>query len=162
MFLKVSASPLSEREKIYFSYYLSCSNHKLYELIRLNKLNNIIYHEKSEKIELSFDDCARLFDERYEYLFNLISYERNYEALYEVDSIFDIADLLMEAVDEEEEMFKALSFVDEEKLVGLLLYYRNYESMFRDVLFLRLQSMDEIKQNKIRKMLDNVKDGQDY
>ena len=33
---------------------------------------------------------------------------------------------------------------------------------FRDVLFLRLQSMDEIKQNKIRKMLDNVKDGQDY
>lgn len=58
MFLKVSASPLSEREKIYFSYYLSCSNHKLYELIRLNKLNNIIYHEKREKIELSFDDCV--------------------------------------------------------------------------------------------------------
>ena len=95
-------------------------------------------------------------------MLNIISYERNYEALYEVDSIFDIADLLMEAVDEEEEMFKALAFVDEEKFIGLLLYYRNYESMFRDVLFLRLQSMDEIKQNKIRKMLDNVKDGQDY
>ena len=162
LFLKVSASPLSEREKIYFSYYLSCSNHKLYELIRLNKLNNIIYHEKSEKIELSFDDCARLSDERYKYLFKLISYERNYEALHEVDSIFDIADLLMEAVDEEEEMIKALAFVDEEKFIGLLLYYRNYESMFRDVLFQRLDGMDETKRNKIRKMLDNVKDGQDY
>ena len=79
-----------------------------------------------------------------------------------MDSIFDIADLLMEAVDEEEEMFKALAFVDEEKFIGLLLYYRNYESMFRDVLFQRLDGMDETKRNKIRKMLDNVKDGQDY
>ena len=131
-------------------------------MIRLNKLNNIIYHEKSEKIKLSFDDCARLSDERYEYLFKLISYERNCEALHEVDSIFDIADLLMEAVDEEEEIFKALAFVDEEKFIGLLLYYRNYESMFRDVLFQRLDGMDETKRNKIRKMLDNVKDGQDY
>ena len=79
-----------------------------------------------------------------------------------MDSIIDIADLLMEAVDEEEEMFKALAFVDEEKFIGLLLYYRNYESMFRDVLFQRLDGMDETKRNKIRKMLDNVKDGQDY
>ena len=79
-----------------------------------------------------------------------------------MNSIFDIADLLMEAVDEEEEMFKALAFVDEEKFIGLLLYYRNYESMFRDVLFQRLDGMDETKRNKIRKMLDNVKDGQDY
>ena len=68
----------------------------------------------------------------------------------------------MEAVDEEEEMIKALAFVDEEKFIGLLLYYRNYESMFRDVLFQRLDGMDETKRNKIRKMLDNVKDGQDY
>ena len=75
---------------------------------------------------------------------------------------FHIADLLMEAVDEEEEMFKSLAFVDEEKFIGLLLYYRNYESMFRDVLFQRLDGMDETKRNKIRKMLDNVKDGQDY
>ena len=52
--------------------------------------------------------------------------------------------------------------VDEEKFIGLLLYYRNYESMFRDVLFQRLDGMDETKRNKIRKMLDNVKDGQDY
>ena len=79
-----------------------------------------------------------------------------------VKELLDSIIYILSLNDEEEEMIKALAFVDEEKFIGLLLYYRNYESMFRDVLFQRLDGMDETKRNKIRKMLDNVKDGQDY
>ena len=68
----------------------------------------------------------------------------------------------MEAFDDYEDICQAVKVLDENKYIALVLYYRNYESAFRSALFQRLDGMDETKRNKIRKMLDNVKDGQDY
>ena len=52
--------------------------------------------------------------------------------------------------------------IDEEKYIGLLICFKNYESMFTDALYLRLEKMNETKRNKIMKMLDNIRDGKDY
>ena len=68
----------------------------------------------------------------------------------------------MEAFDDYEDICQAVQVLDENKYIAFIIYYRNYESAFRSALFQRLDGMDETKRNKIRKMLDNVKDGQDY
>lgn len=128
-------------------------------MIRLETLDTVIYHEKEEKIAVSFDDFDRLSDFRYAEYLSQLRYEQNYEVLIETDSIFDIAELLMEAIDDPDEMLKAVNIISEDKFIGLLIYFRDYESLFSETLYLRLDNMEKTKQNKIKKMLDNVKDG---
>ena len=68
----------------------------------------------------------------------------------------------MEAFDDYEDICQAVKVLDENKYIAFIIYYRNYESAFRSTLFQRLETFEETKRLKILKMLDNVKDGQDY
>ncbi|MGN1404781.1 MAG: DUF6179 domain-containing protein [Erysipelotrichaceae bacterium] len=159
---KINSSVLTLREKIYFNHYLESNIYKIHEMIRLNTLDTVIYHETEEKIDIEFYDYERLLDFEYENRLDRLRYDKDYAVLKDIDSIFDLADLLMEAIDDINEMLKALNFINEDKFIGLLLYFRNYDSLFTEALYLRLEDLEETKRNKIQKMLDNIKDGQDY
>lgn len=159
---KINSSVLTLREKIYFNHYLESNIYKIHEMIRLNTLDTVIYHETEEKIDIEFYDYERLLDFEYENRLDRLRYDKDYAVLKDIDSIFDLADLLMEAIDDINEMLKALNFINEDKFIGLLLYFRNYDSLFTEALYLRLEDLEETKRNKILKMLDNIKDGQDY
>ena len=112
--------------------------------------------------EIEFNNHQRLNENENKETLNILRYEKRYEILNDAETIFDSAELIMEAFDDYEDVYQAVKVLDENKYIAFIIYYRNYESAFMSALFQRLETFEETKRLKILKMLDNVKDGQDY
>ena len=135
---------------------------RLSEALGNNNTDGFIVREKQSAAEIEFNNDQRLNENEYEETLNILRYEKRYEILNDAESIFYSAELIMEAFDDYEDICQAVKVLDENKYIAFIIYYRNYESAFRSTLFQRLETFEETKRLKILKMLDNVKDGQDY
>ena len=100
-----------------------------------NNTDGFIASKKQSAVEIEFNNDQRLNENEYEEMLNILRYEKSYEILNDAESIFDSAELIMEAFDDYEDVYQAVKVLDENKYIAFIIYYRNYESAFMSALF---------------------------
>lgn len=100
-----------------------------------NNTDGFIASEKQSAVEIEFNNDQRLNENEYEEMLNILRYEKSCKILNDAESIFDSAELIMEAFDDYEDVYQAVKVLDENKYIAFIIYYRNYESAFRSALF---------------------------